>query len=157
MKVVVTGGSGQVGSVVLERLAAQRKVKRIVSLDLVPPRVASPKVEYRIADIRDPGLERHLEGAQALVHLAFIVTAPASSEAMHTVNVEGSRRLFEAASLHGLQRVVYTSSVAAYGLFSDHPGPIAETAPRRRTGFLTYADNKYDVEEFLDRFEREHP
>lgn len=157
MKVVVTGGSGQLGSAVLERLVANRKIKKIVSLDLVPPRVPSPKLEYRIADMRDPGLERHLEGADALVHLAFIVVKDASRESMYAVNVEGSKRLFDAAAAHGLTRIVYSSSVGAYGVLQGHPEPIVETTPRRRTGYLAYADDKYDVEEYLDRFEAEHP
>lgn len=156
MKVVVTGGSGQLGSLVLERLVSQRKIKKVVSLDLVPPIVPSPRIDWRIADLRDPGLERHLEGADALVHLAFIVTGQASVETMHAVNVDGSRRIFEAAAQHGVGRVVYASSVAAYGISPDHAAPIVETTPRQRTPVLTYSANKYDVEAFLDDFEASH-
>jgi UDP-glucose 4-epimerase len=157
MKVVVTGGSGQLGTRVLERLVATRKIKKIVSLDLVPPTVPSARIDWRIADLRDPGLERHLEGADALVHLAFIVARRASVETMNAVNVEGTRRIFEAAAQHGVRRIVYVSSVAAYGIAPDHVVPVVETTPRRRTGLLTYADNKFDVEELLDSFEPAHP
>jgi nucleoside-diphosphate-sugar epimerase/putative sterol carrier protein len=157
MKVVVTGGSGQLGSLVLERLVLQRKIKKVVSLDLVPPIVPSPRIDWRIADMRDPGLERHLEGADALVHLAFIVARPASVETMRAVNVEGSRRIFEAAAEHGVGRIVYASSVAAYGIVPELPVPIVESSPRYRSKSLTYAENKYDVEEFLDAFEALHP
>jgi nucleoside-diphosphate-sugar epimerase len=157
MKVVVTGGSGQLGSLVLERLVSQRKIKKVVSLDLVPPIVPSPRIDWRIADLRDPGLERHLEGADALVHLAFIVAGPASAETMRAVNVDGSRRIFEAAAQHGVRRIIYTSSVAAYGIVPELPSPVREDSPRYRSKVLTYAENKYDVEAFLDGFEAEHP
>jgi UDP-glucose 4-epimerase len=157
MKVVVTGGSGQLGSLVLERLVASRKIKRIVSLDLVPPRVPSPKLDYRIADMRDPGLERHVEGADAVIHLAFVVARARSREAMRAANVDGTRRVFDAAALHGVGTVVYTSSVAAYGMVAGQPEPIVEDTPRRRTGILDYADHKYEVERMLDTFELEHP
>lgn len=157
MKVVVTGGSGQLGTQVLERLAATRKIKKIVSLDLVPPAVPSARIEWRIADMRDPGLERHLEGADALVHLAFIVARRASVETMRAVNVEGSRRIFEAAAQHGVQRIVHVSSVAAYGTGCEHPVPVVETTPLRPTPTLTYADNKFEVEQLLDGFEAAHP
>jgi UDP-glucose 4-epimerase len=157
MKVVVTGGSGQLGTAVLERLVAARKVKKIVSLDLVPPVVPSPRIDWRIADMRDPGLERHLEGADALIHLAFLVAKPASVATMRAVNVEGSQRIFEAAAQHGVRKIVYSSSVAAYGIERDLPVPVVETTPRRRSTVLTYAENKWEVEEYLDGFETAHP
>lgn len=157
MKVVITGGSGQLGSLVLERLAATPEIDRILSLDLVPPRIASSKLEYRIVDLRAPGIEQHLDGASALIHLAFVVTKRASPAERHGANVEGSCRLFEAAALHGVARIVYASSVAAYGLVPGQPVPILETSERHRTGYMPYADEKYEVEEYLDEFERRHP
>jgi nucleoside-diphosphate-sugar epimerase/putative sterol carrier protein len=157
MKIVVTGGSGQLGTHVLERLVATRKVKKIVSLDLVPPIVPSARIEWRIADMRDPGLERHLEGADVLVHLAFIVARRASVATMRAVNVEGSQRIFEAAAQHGVARVVHASSVAAYGVGCEHPVPVVESTPCKPTPHFAYADNKYEVERLLDDFEVRHP
>src|SRR5512139_2235087 len=113
MKVVVTGGSGQLGSLVLQRLAARPDIGQVLSLDLVPPSVPCRGIEWRVADMRDPGLERYFEGAEALVHLAFIVTKRASEDTMRAVNVEGTKRIFEAAAQHGVRRIVYASSVAA--------------------------------------------
>jgi len=157
MKVVVTGGSGQLGTLVLDRLVADRKIKRIVSLDLVPPAVPSARIDWRIADLRDPGLERHMEGADALVHLAFVVIPRATAETMYSVNVDGSRRIFAAAAQHRVSRIVYASSVAAYGMDPPPFGVVDESTPRRRTPGLLHADNKYEVEEHLDAFEMSHP
>lgn len=154
---MVTGGSGQLGTLVLERLVQARHIRKIVSLDLVPPLLPSPRIDWRIADMRDPGLERHLEGADALVHLAFIVTKSASVDTMQAVNVEGSKRIFEAAARHGVKRIVYASSVAAYGIGDAHPVPLVEDSPRRRSPVLTYAENKHDVEAYLDEFDARYP
>ncbi len=157
MKVVVTGGSGQLGSLVLARLIGNRKIKRILALDVAPPMVSSPKLEWKIADVRDPGLDRHFEGMDALVHLAFIVAGNASAETMHAVNVEGSQRMFEHAAHAGLRSIVHASSVSAYGMLPDLVEPLLESTPLRDSSLLTYASNKTDVERYLDAFEEYHP
>lgn len=157
MRVAVTGGSGQLGSVVLRRLIDHRKVKRIVSLDLAPPRLVSGKLEARQVDVRDPGLAFHLEGCEVVFHLAFLVTAKVEPEAYYGVNVEGTRNLFQAAAQAGARQVIYASSMAAYGVFGDHPDPIVETTPRRPLPDFPYSYAKYQVEEWLDQFEPAHP
>lgn len=157
MKVVVTGGSGQLGALVLTRLLANRKIKRIVSLDLVPPPVAGAKLDWKIADLTDPGLDRHLEGADALLHFAFVVAKRMPRERMRAVNVEGSRRMFEHAAARGVKTIVYSSSMSAYGDQPDRREPFSEDSPRTRWTALPYADDKFEVEAFLDQFEPAHP
>ncbi|HEV8320967.1 MAG TPA: NAD-dependent epimerase/dehydratase family protein [Myxococcota bacterium] len=157
MKVAVTGGSGQLGTVVLRRLIADRTIKEIVSLDLRPPTVASAKVRAVEADIRDPRFERHLAGCDALVHLAFVVTRHLPRAEYEAVNVGGSKNVFLAAAAAGARTIVYASSVAAYGSFADNPVPLDEDSPRRFQRDFAYAACKYLVEDFLDAFEREHP
>ncbi len=110
-----------------------------------------------MADVRDPGLDRHFEGADALIHLAFIVTKRASPDLMQAVNVEGSRRMFRYAIEAGASSIVYSSSVAAYGVVPGQPEPILEDTPRQGSSQLTYSRNKYDVEEILDGLEVAHP
>lgn len=157
MKVVVTGGSGQLGTILLRRLARDRAVKSLVSLDIRPPIVVSPKLKAVVADVRDAGIEREMEGADALVHLAFLVTQAAPREEMRSVNVEGSKNVFRAAIAAGVPAVVYASSVAAYGVFRDHPRPIVETTSRRYQSSLMYAATKFEVEAHLDELEAAHP
>ncbi len=156
MNVVVTGGSGQLGTEVLWRLAQCRKVKRVLSLDRRPPSVASAKLEWRIADVRDRDFGKHLEGATALVHMAFIVTQGAARSLMEDVNVEGTKNVVNAALAANVGTLVYSSSAAAYGIVPGHPQPIVETTPRRRTPDMPYAENKYDVEAWLDEVEAAH-
>src|SRR5439155_19868861 len=94
---------------------------------------------------------------EALVHLGFVVTRFERREVMDAINVEGSRNVFRAAAAAGIRRIVYSSSVAAYGVVPGQPVPIVEDTPRRYQDDFAYAANKYRVEEHLDGFEREHP
>src|SRR6185436_101790 len=157
MRVAVTGGSGQLGTVVLRRLIDERSVRGIVSLDLRPPAAGAPKLTAVSADVRDPGLARHLAGCDALVHLAFVVTRYLPRPEVDAINVEGSKNVFRSAAAAGMRKIVYTSSVAAYGLVPGHPVPIVETTPRVFQPDFAYAATKFQVEAFLDEFEREHP
>src|SRR5213075_1528842 len=74
----------------------------------------------------------------------------------HTVNVEGSARVFEAAADAGVGALVYASSVGAYS-----PGPknrlVDESWPTEGIPTSFYARHKAEVEGLLDHFQREHP
>jgi nucleoside-diphosphate-sugar epimerase/putative sterol carrier protein len=156
MKIAVTGGSGQLGTLVLKRLAADRAVQEIVSLDVKPPRIASRKLRAVTADVRDAGLGRHLEGCDAVIHLAFIVVGLPGAT-FDAVNFGGSRNVFESAATAGVRKIIYSSSIAAYGVLPGHPIPLVESSPRRFHPGFAYSAAKYRVEELLDGFEKEHP
>ena len=157
MKIAVTGAAGQLGTVVLRRLAVERGVTALRSLDLRPPAVAGAKIEHVRADVRDPGFARFLDGCDALVHLAFIVTGAPPRPVFNAINVSGSMNVIESAVEVGIKKIVYTSSVAAYGVVHGHPRPIVETTPRVHQPAFPYAAAKWQVEEWLDQFEPAHP
>ena len=157
MKVVVTGGSGQLGSLVLRRLIDDPSIASIVSIDVRPPLLVSEKLQAVQLDVRDPRVGRHFGGADALVHLAFVVVKHLSPEVAHSINVGGSRNVFDAAARHGVRRIVYSSSIAAYGVVEGHPNPITENTPRILQREFAYAATKFEVEDLLDAFERAHP
>jgi nucleoside-diphosphate-sugar epimerase/putative sterol carrier protein len=153
MRVAVTGGSGQLGTALVRRLVADRSIEKVLVLDLRPPIVASRKVEFVRADVREGGFARYLEGVGALFHFAFVVTQAAPPDVLRAVNVEGSANVFRAAAAAGVGSLIYASSVAAYGVVPGHPEPIVEDTPRRRQPELPYAAAKYDVEAILDELE----
>ncbi len=156
MRVVVTGGAGQLGSLVLRRLIEDRTVTAVRCLDVRPPLVAGSKLDYLESDVRDPDIGAYLEGFDALVHLAAI-RRENDPELARSVNVDGSRNILESAVQAGIRRIVFGSSVAAYGLVHDHELPLTEDSPRRYQPDFTYAATKYEAEAFLDGFERQHP
>src|SRR5262249_13443838 len=139
------------------RLAAERDVLRIIAIDVYPPFVTSPKLQTVIADVRNRDLGRFLAGCESVVHCAFLVTRGVGPSVSHSINVDGSANVFAAAAAAGVRPIVHMSSILAYGCLPDHPVPIRETTPRFDQTDFPYASAKFELEAFLDQFERAHP
>lgn len=157
MRIAVTGGSGQLGEVLLRRLIGERRVKSIVSIDLRPPMVLSSKMQSVKADVRDPEIGRYFENCDAVVHLAFLLSGYYRKDFLEAINIEGSKNVFRQAAAADVSHMIFCSSIAAYGVLPNHPVPIEENNPRRFQPEFGYSATKFKVEEFLDEFEREHP
>jgi nucleoside-diphosphate-sugar epimerase len=107
------------------------------------------KVAYRRGDILDRGsLAALFDGADVAVHLAFAIFG--SREETRRVNLEGSRNVFEAAIAARVKRLVYASSVAAYGFYADNPQPLTEEVPARGSESFYYSAQKAELEATLD-------
>jgi len=156
MRVVITGATGNVGTSLLAALASEPAVESIVAIARRPARFADPRVEALAADVATAALEPLLAGADALVHLAWLIQPSRDERATRAVNVEGTRRVLGAAAHAGVGVVVYASSVGAYS-----PGPkdrrVDESWPTDGIASLFYAHHKAEVERMLDRFERDRP
>lgn len=119
---LVTGATGFVGSAVARRLVAEgHRVRVMVRPEADRRNLDGLAVEYVEGDLRRPaGFKAALRGCTQLFHVAadyrLWVRDP---KPMYEANVEGTRRLMEAAGEAGLQRIVYTSSVATLGLNAD--------------------------------------
>jgi UDP-glucose 4-epimerase len=152
LTVAVTGPTGEIGRAFIRSLERSREVGRIVGMARRPFDPAAhgwKRTEYRRGDVLDrASVEGLVEGADVVVHLAFVVLK-AGSETRH-VNVEGSRNVFEAAVAAGAKRLVYSSSVAAYGFPEDLDGPITEDVPALGHARHPYSAHKAEVEEVLD-------
>ncbi len=114
MKVLVTGGSGFIGTNLSLFLTEEGHEVRV--LDLRSPNF---KAEYVKGDIRDyETVKRAVEGIEAVVHLAAMVSAVEATEKPEEateINVMGTLNLLEASRRQGVRRFVYASSVAVYG------------------------------------------
>lgn len=131
-RTLVTGATGFVGSHVAEAyregghelrctVRASSDIRWLRDLD----------VERVEADLRDPGrLQEALEGVERVVHVAG-VTAAARPSLYREVNVEGTRRLAEAAASAGVRRFVFVSSLAARGP-DDADGPVSAYGRSKR-------------------------
>jgi nucleoside-diphosphate-sugar epimerase len=109
------------------------------------------KLEYRRGDVRDrDALREAFEGADAVVHLAFMITGTASAHAIRAINIEGTLNAFRAARDVGAKRFVYASSVAAYGFHPDNPVGMTEEWPTRPASRLFYAREKAELEQLLE-------
>jgi len=157
--IAVTGAAGSLGTALLSRLGGDPEVERIVAIDRRPPSKSNRKIEYVSADVRDPKLVDVLAGCDAVVHLAFIVESGSrDAQLVESVNVGGSRNVFESAAKAGVDRIAFASSIAAYGAHEDNRDrEITEDTPTRGNDDFYYARTKADVERWLDDFEHTHP
>src|SRR4051812_7444156 len=157
MRVVVTGATGNVGTSVVRALADDESVSEIVGIARRAPGGADvPKTTWQAADVVRDELEPLFGGADVIIHLAWLIQPSRDRETTRSVNVTGSRRVFEAAARAGVPRVVYASSVGAYSA-GPKDRAVDESWPTKGTPTSFYATDKADVERILDDFEPAHP
>ena len=160
MRYLITGGSGYIGGRLIDELSGREETELIVNVDVRPPTRRWPKTEFVKGDVRDRVaikslLERH--EIDALVHLAFILNPIRDEAMMYDVDVNGTQAVLQAASDAGVEQVMVTSSVAAYGAFPDNPKPIAEDWPVRGAPDFSYAKDKADADRICQLWALEHP
>jgi UDP-glucose 4-epimerase len=151
LAVSVTGPTGEVGLPLLEELERRPEVGTVRGMArraFDPAAEGWEKVSYRRGDILDRGaLAALFDGADVAVHLAFAIFG--DREETHRVNLEGTRNAFEAAITAGVKRLVYASSVAAYGFHPENPQPLTETVPARGSAGFYYSAQKAELEALL--------
>jgi nucleoside-diphosphate-sugar epimerase len=151
LTVAVTGPTGEIGKPFIRALERQKDVTRVIGMARRPfdPKAHGwNKTEYRQGDVLDrASVDALCEDADVVVHLAFIIVA--GSDESRKINLEGSRNVFEAAVNAKAKRLVYASSVAAYGFHEDNPQPLTEDVPARGTESHPYSADKAAVEDLL--------
>jgi UDP-glucose 4-epimerase len=156
MRVVVLGATGNVGTSVMESLVADESVQEIVAVARRRPETTWPRTRFVAADVSCDQLDPILAGADAVIHLAWLIQPSRDRGMTRRVNVEGSRRVFEAVAAAGVPALVYASSVGAYS-----PGPksraVDESWPTEGISSSFYSADKAAVERLLDRFEEVSP
>jgi len=161
MRYVITGGSGYIGSRLVDHLSRREDTERIVICDLAPPRGGyKPKTQFEQLDVRDGEAVRAVlesSGADALVHLAFILNPSHDEGLMYDVDVNGTHNVLEAASTAGTGQVLVTSSSTAYGAFPDNPVPITEEQPVRGVAEFSYARDKTESDRLCQLWAERHP
>ncbi len=153
MKVVITGGSGLIGSATARALAAEGH--EVVIID----RRADGDLNHHYAiDIADTTAVKEVfqrEKPDAVMHLAAQVSVPVSVQdpiGDMRDNIQGSLAVFEAARHSGVRRVVVASSAAVYG--DAAVPPIAETVPVLPQS--PYGVAKVAMEQYVSGFYKEY-
>jgi nucleoside-diphosphate-sugar epimerase len=148
LTVAVTGPTGEVGRSLLAALEGSDQVKRVLGMarrPFDPAEFGWKKVEYRRGDVLDRStVDELVAEADVVVHLAFIIFG--DREETRTVNLQGSRNVFEACVAAGTRRLVYTSSIAAYGFHPDNPELVTEDVEPRGTEEFYYSAQKAELE-----------
>jgi UDP-glucose 4-epimerase len=151
LTVAVTGPTGDLGIALVSALDRSRRVKKVIGMarrPFDPDSQGWKKVEYRQGDVQDEAsVSDAVKGADVVVHLAFAILGAGARS--HEINVEGSRKVFEAAIKAGAERICYASSVAAYGFHPENPEWLTEEIPARGTPEHYYSQQKAEVEGIL--------
>ena len=149
MKVLVTGGSGQLSSYLFEELEKEHEARGV---DLREPVFDSAKGKVDIADIRDAEAMLDIcKGADAIVHTAAQVSVQRSTEDPAfdvETNVLGTVRTLKAARDAGVAKFIFISSAAVYG--DPHYVPVDEEHPAAPLSI--YGSSKLSAEYFVRAF-----
>ena len=150
--VAVAGPTGEIGVSAVTALEREPAVEKIVAMARRPfdrPTCGWVKTTYQQGDILDrDAVDALVAQADVVVHLAFLIMGSRAERAQ--VNLQGTRNVFEATvAAQRPRRLVYTSSVAAYGYHSDNPVPLTEDLPTRGSAEHCYSAQKAACEAAL--------
>lgn len=152
LTVAVTGAAGFLGRSFTPVIRDDPAVGRVIGIDVVAG--TTDGVEWVRADVRHPDLVEALRDVDVVVHLAFVVLGDTRNA--EDINVRGSANVFDAAAKAGCRRIVFASSVAAYG-YGRTDRLLTEEDPIRPLDAFTYSRTKGAAERALDETQQRNP
>ena len=170
MRVAVVGATGNAGTAVLEALAATPEVTDVVGIARrMPDTTVAPyegcdwlSIDIAAASAEGEAIARLTDafaGADAVIHLAWLIQPNTDRELLRRVNVDGTRRVTKAVARAGVPHLVVASSVGAYS-----PDDTDDEAIRRDESWPTggidtshYSVHKSAQEKVLSDFDAHHP
>jgi dihydroflavonol-4-reductase len=150
--VLVTGASGFVGSAVARLLVATGfNVRALMRAASARTHLQGLDLEFADADLRDPdAVARAAQGARFIFHVAASYRLSLrDSDELFASNVEGTRHVMRAALRAGVERVVYTSSVAALALRHDGGAADESELAQERETISAYKRSKLAAEKLV--------
>lgn len=145
MKIAITGGSGFIGTQLCKILQTQGH--EIIIIDIAPSKTFPDK---RVdVDVRDlPALTKAMEGCEAIYHLAAEHRDDVQPiEKYYEVNVEGGKNVIKAAESNNINHIIFTSTVAVYGLDAGQSKETDTPAP-----FNDYGHSKLQSEKTFEKW-----
>ncbi|MCH2021501.1 MAG: SDR family oxidoreductase [Saprospiraceae bacterium] len=163
--ILITGALGYLGQSVLNRLHNDMKEGKINSLTAMDVRSVKDSerlknVNYVELDIRDENLWKHLQKEQitTVIHLAAIIDSQSSPRAFqYEVDVMGTQNILDACLKVAVNRIIISSSGAAYGYHVDNPEWLQENDAIRGNEIFPYSAHKRMVEEMMCEYREKYP
>lgn len=159
MKILITGAAGDIGSRLVDVFQHNNGIDLYTTA--LKPLAKSVKSTHKSCDIRDPEfIDWVLEiKPDVIIHLASIIQLPETMtrEEAHDVDVKSTKKLLDAAVMAGTEKIVITSSGAAYGYWKDNPQWLTEDMPVRGNDDYFYSSHKRQIEEMLAEYRQIHP
>jgi UDP-glucose 4-epimerase len=159
MRYLITGGSGYIGSRLVDLLGRRDDTEKMVICDVASPKGYRPKTEYERLDVRDRQAVRSVVERvrpDVLVHLAFILNPSHDEGFAYDVDVNGTHNVLEAAEHAGTRQLLVTTSGVAYGAFPDNPVPLTEDDPVRGVAGFSYARDKTESDRLCQLWAARH-
>ncbi|HSJ46332.1 MAG TPA: NAD-dependent epimerase/dehydratase family protein [Euzebyales bacterium] len=156
MRVVVIGGTGNVGLALTRALTAEPRVHDVTVVARRHAKALPAGARMVVADVTGADLRPIVAGADAAVHLAWLIQPSRSLDIQWAVNVAGAARMLAAVADEGVPALVVASSVGAYSPRSSLD-PVDETWPTHGIASSAYSRQKAYVERMLDDFEARNP
>jgi nucleoside-diphosphate-sugar epimerase len=148
MRIAVTGASGVFGRGIAARLHSEGH--ETVGLARHRPHNWFADSDFVEADIRDvAGVHRAINGADVVAHCAWVVNSNPDEKLTREINIGGTQNVLEAMDRAGACRIVFASSVLAYGGRPSGGNRLAEKDPLAPSPDHFYAFHKAQVEALL--------
>ncbi|HEV3223451.1 MAG TPA: NAD-dependent epimerase/dehydratase family protein [Puia sp.] len=147
--IFVTGGTGFLGSYILQELVLQGRPVRALRRDLSFPFYLHPalldKISWVEGDLLDvTGLMENLQGCNQIIHAAGLVSFnPSDKKKLFKVNIEGTSNLVNVAIESGITDFIHVSSVSALGRNENSTSIDEEIKWPGNDGQSNYGISKY--------------
>ncbi|WP_188283532.1 NAD-dependent epimerase/dehydratase family protein [Streptomyces sp. CBMA29] len=145
-RILVTGAAGRIGRALRPRMARPGRTLRLLDIAEIEPPAPGEDVETVRASFTDPdAMDAACQGVDAVLHLGGLA-GEAPWERIQEINIDGTRRVLEAARRQGVPRVVLASSIHAAGFRTrDDAVPVREDGAAAGTPAAERAELPADI------------
>ena len=160
MRVLVTGGSGYIGTRLMKQLAERADVEEVVDVDIRPPRAPLSKVRFVERDVSTDMRDIFTDAKRPVhlaMHLTWNVDPLRDSARQREICIGGTNRFLDGCVAGNVRQVFFMSSATAYGAHPAHSRPLDESAPLRDRWHMQYSAEKREAEGLFRRFAADRP